>query len=322
MRVLVTGGAGFIGSHLVDELVKAGHEVQVIDDCSSGSLDNVAAASVACYADLASFLYREVKTGWLEGAVVYHLAARADISWSQVHPFDAFRGDVNLTAAILEEAVEAGASRVIFTSSSAVYGQAETQTEALTRIAPATPYGASKLAGESLVSMIASIGIPALSVRPFNVYGPRQRIGGTDRPVVPTFLMAILRGAPITIEGTGQQSLDFVFVKDAAEWLAGLMDVDEKLLNGGAVNLGSGTSLDINSLAEMCMAVVGHRVDIEHAPARDWYFRKTEADVSRMLLYGPRPDTSLDVGLAQTMAYYRDIVMAQERGEHAGECGS
>lgn len=302
MQVLVTGGAGFIGSHLVDCLIADGHEVEVVDDFSSGYIDNLFPLVQRPLKVISKSAFEYLPE--LKGMTVYHLAAHADISWSLEHPFDAISEDAGMTLFVARRCMEDGADRLIFCSSSGIYAQADFQEEDVTLVAPATPYAAAKVSGEAIVRMMAPLGLPSLSVRPMNVYGPRQRIGGTYRPVVPSFLTSCIRKEPITIDGTGEQSPDMVFVKDAARWLAGLTSTDRNLLQGQPVNIGSGQSTPIREIARLCMDVTDTIVPITYTPARRWYFERTKASTERMASFGPIPSTQLRDGLSETAAFY------------------
>lgn len=295
-KCIVLGGGGFIGSHLVEALIADGHEIRVFDNFADGNIKNLPKSGWSMMDDF--------KDDWLKDAVVYHLAAKVDISWSEKYRFYAFDHDVSLTKDIFREATERGANRILFVSSTAVYARADRQEEDVTPLHPDTPYGAAKMTGEALALMVAKFGVPTLSIRPFNVYGPRQRIGGVDKPVVPSFIRSCLGDRPITIEGTGEQSLDFIFVKDAARWMAGLAGVDSSLLQGQAVNMGSGTSTKINKLADMCAGVIGYHPGVRYKPARNWSASRTEAVTTRMQELFPVEMTPLELGIEETAIYY------------------
>jgi len=308
MKILVTGGAGFIGSHLVERLHVDGHEVNIYDNLSCGTMGNLSRVPVYGFFKGDSW---EIPDEWFEGSVVFHLASLADISLSMEHPFTTFQSNLQLTQYLLQRSVELGADRFIYVSSSGVYWNHSSDFEYCekTSVDPSTPYSAQKLAGECLVRMIGYSGkLPCLSVRPFNIYGPRQRIGGTDRPVVPSFLTALCKDEQVVIEGTGRQSLDFTFVEDAARWLAGLVEADKGSLTGVPVNLGSGTTTSILDLLEVCVDVAGYGTGLIHKKSREWYFHSTKANVSFMKVFGEIPSMSLREGIERTLPYYRDLV--------------
>jgi len=305
MRILITGGAGFIGSHLVDRFYRDNHDICVYDDLSGGKIDNI-----FDYEKISFFSGQkeDIPSEWIEGSVIFHLASTADISKSMKYPFITFSENLQLTQFLLQRSVSLGAERFIFVSSSGVYDNSagnHVYSED-SDLDPSTPYSASKLAGECLVRMTGYSGdLPCLSIRPFNVYGPRQRVGGTDRPVIPSFLTALCKGEPVTIEGGGEQSLDFIFVEDAARWLAGLIEVDTDVLRGQPINLGSGTTTSILDVLGLCEGIVECKTKIIHKKARSWYFRSTIADTKSMASFGRVPERSIKDGLQRTLPYYR-----------------
>ena len=294
-KVLVTGGAGFIGSHLVELLIRRGHEVLVFDNYSSGKKENL--PDTGWKRTLRPFRDME------EGMIVYHLAAHADISWSQAHPFRALDIDYGLTRELVEEAHKKKVDRFVFVSSSGVYAQSVVdQDENHTRIGARTPYAASKLAGEIVIEMTANLGLPALSIRPFNVYGPRQRIGGVDKPLVPSFILASMRGEPLKIQGSGHQAVDFMYVGDVAESLTAIMDVPRSLLLGQAVNLASGKTYSVMDMAHL---IDGDVARVEYTPERKWFFGYTQPIITRARELGIwRGSTPIEQGLEKTTDYY------------------
>ena len=314
-KCYIVGGAGFIASHVVDALLDQGNRVMVYDDFSSGKMQHLERQGGRVE------LSDSLDNPFLQDAVVYDFAASVDISKSYVDPFDYVRKEITLTLKVLEAAAQRHAERVIFISSSGVYDRQDhgQYDELFHSIIPATPYAASKMMGEVGIQMMSQVcKIPCLSVRPFNVYGPRQRVTGIDKPVVPTFILSILTGKPITIEGKGDQRLDFIYVKDAARWLAGLAQVNPELLEGGAVNLGRGKNLSIKDLAKVLMRMTKKMVPIEHAPTRKWFFSNTQASISQMQRIFPIQWTSLEQGLQETIQYYQAQLEAQFREVEEG----
>lgn len=302
---LVTGGAGFLGSHLVDQLAVAGHRVTVYDDFSGGNPENITRDDI----NFASILCEED----FRGAAVYHLAASVDISRSYVDPYPYIFQEVGLTLRVLEACAQYGADRIVFVSSSGVYDREDPSPfdEMFHTVAPRTPYAASKMMGETLMSLAhLAFGCPTISVRPFNIYGPRQRLTGIDRPLVPTFITSVLKNEPIVIQGDGQQALDFIYVKDTAHWLARLAEIDPGRLTGQAVNLGTGHNHTIENMALKIMDLIGKTVPIRYEPARKWYFTQTRA--SRMVMDNlvRIAFTSLGEGLRESIAYYTRLFEA------------
>jgi len=258
---LVTGGAGFIGSHVVDRLLSDGYDVTVLDDLSSGSLGNIARhkgekAFRLVKGDIRDAkLVREV----LKGVdAVFHEAAFVSVTLSVKDPVVA--NDVNVagTLNVLKASVDLGVKRFVFASSAAVYGETSTplKSEDMASV-PLSPYGVSKLAAESYVrSFYRTYGLETVSLRYFNVYGPRQSFdldcayGG----VISIFLNRILRGMSPVVYGDGEQTRDFVYVRDIVE--ANMLALNSKKAAGEAINVGSGTRVSVNRVAEVLKSLL------------------------------------------------------------------
>jgi UDP-glucose 4-epimerase len=300
MKVLVTGGAGFIGSHLVERLVGAGHEVTVLDDLSTGRRDRLDAV-----ARRIAFLEGDVRDARAcrraaRGAeVVYHQAALSAVGRSIDDPSLVFAVNVMGTLTVLEAAREAGARRVVFASSSSVYGNTPTLPKSESDpLLPLSPYAASKVSGEALCRAYqASMGLETVALRYFNVYGPRQDPGGRYAAVVPLFIQAMAEGRMPFVHGTGQQTRDFTYVEDAthAIQLAG----ETAGAAGHVLNVGAGGRASILELARLVAAAVGYTGAFEHGPPRVGDVRDSQADVERareVLGWTPR------IGLAEGVA--------------------
>ena len=263
MKALVTGGAGFIGSHLVDALVADGHEVHVVDDLSTGRLANLEPAleqgaelhtedvrDAAWMTDLAAIIRPEV---------VFHLAAHLDVRRSVGDP--AFDAAVNVTgtAAVLDAARRSGARMLVLASTAAVYGRAgELPARETGAVAPLSPYGASKAAAESYLALYTRLhGLPTLALRMANVYGPRQDPDG-EAGVVAIFAAAAAAGSPAVVFGDGRQTRDYVYVDDAVDAFlaAGRSSV------GGVLNVSTGRETPVREIAERL------GVSVEYAPPR------------------------------------------------------
>ena len=251
--VVVTGGAGFIGSHLVDRLLADGHRVTVLDDFSTGRPQNLAhhrdrSDLTVVRADVADpAAIRPVVDGaeWL-----FHLAALADIVPSIQRPLDYHRANVDGTAAILEVARAASVQRFVYAASSSCYGvPAVYPTPETAAIQPQYPYALTKYLGEQYVMHWASVyRLPAVSLRFFNVYGPRSRTSGAYGAVFGVFLAQKLAGQPFTVVGDGTQTRDFTFVTDVVEALVMAADSD---LTGEVFNVGTGQAQSVNRLVEL-----------------------------------------------------------------------
>lgn len=311
MRAMVTGGAGFIGSNLVDALVADGAEVTVLDDLSTGRRANLAGALAAgarlCEASVADPAAVREAFGVARPEVVFHLAAQIDVRRSVADPaFDALV-NVEGTLAVLEAARLAGSRRVVYVSTGgAIYGEAPIfPTPEDAPVAPLAPYGQSKFAAEGYCSLYARLhGLSTVTLRLANVYGPRQDPLG-EGGVVAIFCGRLLTGERATIYGDGRQTRDYVYVGDV---------VDAALLAAGAagtepLNVGSGTETTVVELAAAMRGLGAGGFETAHAPERPGEVRRSCLDPDRAAgVIGWRPRTSLADGLRGTLAWQRDEV--------------
>ncbi len=289
-RAVVTGGAGFIGSHLVDELVHAGHTVRVIDNLSTGKREQVNPRAELVVADVTD---REALAAYLEeGDLVFHLAGSISVPYSLKHPEETYSTNIGGTVNVLSVAAEKRAVRVVFISSAAVYGDQEVPVGETAQLAPLSPYGIEKVVGEQYCQLFSRIyNLSTVSIRPFNVYGPRQ--SSQDGALIPTLLGKSIRGEPLSIVGSGEQLRDFVFVTDVARALLSV-GVSETRFTGEVFNAGSGVGTPVRTIAEM----VGGT--IEHLPART-EIRDSVADVRALQgAVGWSADVPLADGLRRT----------------------
>jgi UDP-glucose 4-epimerase len=309
MKTLVTGGAGFIGSNLVALLLESGHEVTVLDDCSSGFRENLAGSPAARLMEADVRDAAAVETAMEGCEIVFHLAASVGNTRSIEHPIDGSEINVLGTLRILEAARRRGARKVVFSSSAGIFGELRTLPIREDHPAePDTPYGASKLGAEKLCLAYAKLyPLECVCLRYFNVYGVHQRYDAYGT-VIPIFAHRILRGEPITIYGDGEQTRDFVNVRDVAvaNYRAGMSRGVS-----GAFNIASGTRVTINRLASMMMATAGTPTAIEHAPPRPGDVRHSLADISAAhAAFGYQPSVGLDEGLREYMGWMRREVGA------------
>jgi UDP-glucose 4-epimerase len=283
----VTGGAGFIGSHLVEHLLGLGHEVVVADNLATGRLRNLDSARgnprlTVHHADVTDLdRLREIAMGaeW-----VFHLAALADIVPSIQRPLDYYRANVTGTACVLEAARAAGARRFVYAASSSCYGIPDVYpTPETAEIRPQYPYALTKYLGEQLVMhWAATYKLPALALRLFNVYGPRARTSGTYGAVFGVFLAQKLAGRPYTVVGDGTQTRDFTFVTDVVEAFVAAAGSD---LTGDVFNVGSGGTYAVNHLVEL---LGGDVVRVPKRPGEpDCTFAET-AKIQRALGWRPK----------------------------------
>ena len=303
-KILVTGGAGFIGSTIADEFVKAGWEVAVVDDLSSGKRENVPTQARFYPCDVRSAAATEAV---LEErpSVICHQAAQIDVRRSMADP--RFDCDVNLGGLlnIMQAAVKAGSVRqVMFASSGgAMYGDTEripTPEDQPPR--PVSHYGAAKTSSELYLGVYRAVfGIPYAALRYANVYGPRQDPHG-EAGVVAIFSGRLLAGKPCTIYGDGRQTRDYVFVSDVAR--ANLLAAQKGF--AGALNIGTGIETDVNQLYGAIARVTGSTAAAQHTEARAGEQRRSCIDPSAAAAtLGWRPEVSLDEGLRRTVEFFR-----------------
>jgi UDP-glucose 4-epimerase len=305
-RALVTGGAGFIGSHLVDALVKSGSEVIVVDDLSTGRRSNLTQVM-----DAIRFRQGDVRDSSLvsEAArsveVIFHLAAVVSVPQTIGDPVGSLQVNELGTLNVLEAAREQKVRRVVFSSSCAVYGDDPLlpKTESMPP-RPCSPYAVQKLAGEHYCRLYADLhGLETVCLRYFNVFGPRQDPSSAYSGVISIFLTQALDAAPPTIYGDGRQSRDFIFVSDV---VGANITAARASSPGGIYNIGSGSAVSVNQLWEKICALVGKSREPVYAPARPGDIRYSLADIARAAAELEfRPDSSFEAGLESTFAWYR-----------------
>ena len=306
-RALVTGGAGFIGSHLSHALAELGAKVVVIDDLSGGSKENLAPGAEFIEA---SILDGRAVTRAVAGCrFVFHQAALGSVPKSIEEPRK--YSDVNTTGTlnILESARVAGVQRVTFAASSSFYGDlAADQAKVETMPAnPRSPYAATKAAGEALMTAYAcAYGLDTVSLRYFNIFGPRQNANSAYAAVIAAFAKAMLAGEPPTIFGDGSQSRDFTFVANAVQ--ANLLAARSTTpLKGEVINVATGHSVTVNELAMKMSAIFGPSIKPpRYAPIRAGDVLHSLADITKAKsLLGYQPLVIFDEGLKQTVEWYR-----------------
>jgi UDP-glucose 4-epimerase len=309
MRVVVTGGAGFIGSSLVHALISGGSHVAIIDNLSTGSMDNVHPAAGFRHIDITSLALASA-IGEFEPDVVVHFAAQVSVPASVADPEFDRHINVDGTRAVAEAAVSAGARRVLFASSAAVYG--EPRALPLTEespTAPAVPYGHSKLAAEGVLGeVLRPAGVDFACLRFANVYGPRQKAEG-EGGVVAQFASRMAARTTPAIYGTGKQTRDFIYVADVVNACVMAAEFEGSLAlpgsNGPAYNISTGRETSVNMLAEGLRVAMRYPGQMEYAPAR-------EGDVEASVLspdkaaevFGWRAAVELQTGLQGTGAWF------------------
>jgi len=307
----VTGGAGFIGSHLVDALIDRGHQVRVLDDLSTGLSGNLPDGVELIEADLCD---GEAAARACEDVeVVFHQGALGSVRRSVVDPLETNRVNVHGTLTILTAARQAGARRVVSASSSSVYGgEAPLPTSEAHPVAPKSPYAVSKLAAEHYSRVHAALyGLETVVLRYFNVYGPRQRPDSPYAAVIPLFIDAVGKGEPPTIEGDGHQTRDFTFVGDAVNANLLAATAPPERCSGRVFNVAGGRRCTILDVLSAIQADLGSDAPPRFTDARAGDVRDSLADltaITEALDY--RPATSLESGLKATIEALRP-----ERGD-------
>ncbi len=301
---LVTGGAGFIGSHLADALLAAGFSVRVLDDFSSGRDQNLSQAIGKLELIRGDLADPATTTRACVGVdVVFHEGAIPSVPRSVAEPVRTNRANVDGTLNVLECARQAGVRRVVCAASSSAYGD----TEELPKIEtmppnPRSPYALQKYAGEVYCQLYHELyGLETVALRYFNVFGPRQDPKSEYAAVVPRFATACLRGEPATINGDGEQSRDFTFVADTVR--ANLLAADAPGAVGNVINVAGGRRISLNELLAVLQQITGSKVPAIHGPNRVGDVRHSLADLGRArTLLGFEPQVSLADGLRHTVA--------------------
>jgi UDP-glucose 4-epimerase len=301
-RALVTGGAGFIGGHLVAGLVAEGWRVRVLDDFSSGresNLTDVVDVIEVVRGDVRDEAALARAVAGVE--VVFHQAAVASVPLSVAEPLRTTSVNLGGTLQVLEAARRGGVRRVVYAASSSAYGNSEDLPKVETMTAePLSPYALQKLAGELYCRLYTSLyGLETVALRYFNIFGPRQDPKSEYAAVIPRFICAALAGEGATIYGDGEQTRDFIFVQDAVR--ANLLAADAERASGAVINIATGRRISLNDLWRAIREITGITAASRQAPARLGDVRDSVADLSRAReLLGFEPAVDLHEGLRRT----------------------
>jgi UDP-glucose 4-epimerase len=299
MTILITGGAGFIGSHLAARF-NGQATVRVLDNFRTGSRRNLEGLEVELIEG--DILDTAVLQAAMRGVdFVFHLAAMVSVPESTARPLECEQLNGAGTLRVLEEAAGAGAKKVFFASSAAVYGDNPEvpKTESMLP-EPRSPYGITKLLGEHYCRFFTEEGrVPAACLRFFNVFGPRQDPHSAYAAVVPAFMDRARRHEPLTIYGDGGQTRDFISVRDI---VSAIMHVTLRPEITGVFNAGCGSAITVNDLAAQIVAATGSQSTITHAPARPGDVRHSTASIEKLVATGWRPDVTLARGLEEMLA--------------------
>jgi len=262
MKYVVVGGAGFIGSNIVDKLVEQNHEVVIIDNLSTGKMENVNPKASVEYIDICNENECSAMVEIMSGAdALFLLAAKARVQPSIENPVEYEINNTIGTLNVLKCASDAGVRRVVYSASSSAYGNTEKlPSKESDPVNPLSPYGAQKYYGEVMCKMFSEVyGLETVSLRYFNIYGERQNVGGAYAMVIGIFVDQLLNGKPMTIRGDGEQRRDFTYVGDVVNANI-LASQSENVGNGEVINIGNGDNRSINDIANM---IGGDRVNVD-----------------------------------------------------------
>jgi UDP-glucose 4-epimerase len=308
---LVTGGLGFIGSHIVQELVRQGHRVRVLDNLSTGRTNNLAEVG-----EEVEFLRGDItdpdslRTALAGVDTVFHEAALASVPRSLERPLDTHAVCATGTLLLLDQARRAGVRRVVYAASSSAYGNplregAKRETDPPQ---PLSPYAAAKLAGEHYCrAFYESFGLETVCLRYFNVFGPRQDPNGPYAAVIPRFITAMLAGQQPLLYGDGRQSRDFTYIDNVVQ--ANLLAAEAPQAPGKVLNVGSGHSTSLLDLVRLLNEQLGTSISPRHEPTRTGDVKDSLADISQsQAVLGFDPQIDLPEGLARTIAYFKSVL--------------
>ncbi len=308
MSVLVTGGAGFIGSHLTRALVEVGANVMVMDNFSNGSMDNLRGIEHrigVLNGDIRNAI--DCEKAVQDRAAVFHLAALGSVPRSILEPVLYNAVNIGGTLNVLHAAKNAGVRRFVYSASSSAYGDTPVLPKVETmHPLPKSPYAVTKLVGEHYCRVYADVyGLSTVALRYFNVFGPRQNPNSQYAAVIPAFITSLLRGESPSIYGDGEQTRDFCFVKNVvkANMLAA---TTENTLHGQAVNIACGQRTSLNQMLAQMQRLLGTHVVPKYLPARVGDVRDSLADIGAALeLIGYSPEVMFEEGLGRTVEAYR-----------------
>jgi nucleoside-diphosphate-sugar epimerase len=308
MRYLVTGGAGFIGSNTVDELVRRGHSVVVLDDLSGGKEDNLAEVRTKITIIKGSITDIEVvRKAMHDAEYVLHLAARTSVPRSVKDPIETNKINIDGTLNVLVAAKELKVKRVVFAASSSAYGETPTLPKVETmQPQPISPYGVTKYVGELYAQTFGRCyGLENVALRYFNIFGPRQDPSSPYSGVLAKFCTAFLEDTQPVVFGDGEQTRDFTYVENAVA--ANLLACEAPNVSGKVFNVGVGGRVSLNEVLRELAKISGKALEAKYEPPREGDIRHSQADISQAREYlGYEPQVSFEEGLARTFEWYRE----------------
>lgn len=310
-KFLVTGGAGFIGSHIVEALVDRGDEVRVLDNLSTGDRANLEPFAASIEFIEGDLVDPEVVAAAVDGVdCIFHEAALPSVPRSVEYPLDTNAACVTGTVTLLDAARRAGVRRLVYAASSSAYGDQPTSSKRETDLpAPLSPYGAAKLAAEYYCqAFTATYGFETVAIRYFNVFGPRQDPDSPYSAVIPRFITALLAGQPPVIYGDGHQARDFTYVKNVVH--GNLLAADASGAAGRVFNVANGRSTSLLELVDLLNEMLGTDVAPKHDPPRAGDIRESLADISQArAVLNYEPQIRFEDGLRRSIDYYRQLVV-------------
>lgn len=312
--VLVTGGAGFVGSHVVDRCVDTGWSVRVLDNLATGREANVARVRHEIDFRVGDIRDLETLKSAMEGIdLVFHLAALGSVPRSIADPASTHAVNATGTLNVLLAARDAQVSRVVFTSSSSVFGSNPDlpKVESMSGD-PLSPYAASKRIGEDYCRLFNSLfALETSVVRFFNVFGPRQQADHAYAAVIPKFLEAALRGDPVDVHGDGFQSRDFTYVANAVDGLLALGDLANKRVAGEVFHLACGETFSLQSVLTHLESILGRPIERNYEPSRAGDIRHSLADTSKIAEFaGYQPQVVMSEGLSMTFDWFKGMSLS------------
>lgn len=309
MRFVVTGGAGFIGSNTVDELVRRGHGVVVLDDLSSGKEENLADVRNKITLIKGSITDIEVvRKAMHEAEYVLHLAARTSVPKSVKDPIESNKVNIDGTLNVLVAARDAKVKRVVVAASSSAYGETPTLPKVESMVPqPISPYGVTKFVTELYAQTFGRCyGLDNVSLRYFNIFGPRQDPSSPYSGVLAKFCTAFLEDTPPVIFGDGEQTRDFTYVENAVQ--ANLLACEAPNASGKVFNIGVGGRFSLNQTIALLNQVTGKNLEPKYDPPRDGDIRDSQADISQAREFlGYEPQVTFEEGLRRTFEWYRAL---------------
>jgi nucleoside-diphosphate-sugar epimerase len=317
LRYLVTGGAGFIGSNIVDELVRRGHEVVVLDNLSAGKEENLAGVRKKIEFRAESITDLAAVQSASKGAdYVIHLAARTSVPRSVQNPLETNSVNIDGTLNVLVAARDAKVRRFVYAASSSAYGETPTlpKTEAM-QPAPISPYGVTKYVGEIYAQVFGRVyGLENASVRFFNVFGPRQDPTSQYSGVLSRFMLAVIEGKQPVIYGDGEQSRDFTYIDNIVDET--LRACEAKGASGMVFNGGTGARITLNEVLKLLEKITGKKIEAKYDPPRTGDIRDSQADVSLAhKVLGYQPLVHFEEGLRRTWDWYKSTTAANSGRE-------